>query len=195
MSSKRIPCNMIIFLIMGWLPVIILSGCTAHISKANDGLFKSPAVFIEKVGQLRPGMSEKEFYEALDIEPTVENLEFLKPEEIWPYIYGNIQPIIPLSRLLNAKENIMAPFKGIRFPYLFIQTKVGPAMGPGITVDQEGYDLRVVAIFENGKLFRSPPEGKIRIKTRNEIFIWDILESGLRGGVLQGAREAIKTIP
>ena len=79
MSSKRIPCNMIIFLIMGWLPVIILSGCTAHISKANDGLFKSPAVFIEKVGQLRPGMSEKEFYEALDIEPTVENLEFLKP--------------------------------------------------------------------------------------------------------------------
>lgn len=193
MPSTRILRNMVIILILLFL-IMISFGCTARIMKANDMLFESPAVFIEKVGQLKPGMSEKEFYEALGIEPTVENLEFLKPEEIWPYIYGNVQPIIPLSQLANAKDNVMAPFKGIRFPYLFVQTKVGPAMGPGITVDQEGYDLRVVAIFENGKLFRSPPEGKIRIKTRNEIFIWDILEDGLRGGVMQGAKEGMKAV-
>ena len=192
MSSKRMLSNMILILIGGCLLLIFLSSCTARITKANDGLFESPAMFVEKVGQLKPGMSEQEFYEALGVKPTVENLEFLKPEEIWPYVYGNTQPLVQLSQLIKAKENIMAPFKGIRLPYLFVQTKVGPAMGLGITLDQKGYNLKVVAIFENGKLFRSPHEGTAGINTINEIFIWDMLESGLRGGIMQGAREGVK---
>ena len=192
MSSKWILRNMVIILILLFLIMISSFGCTARITKANDGLFESPAVFIEKMNQLKPGMSEKEFYEALDINPTAENLEFLKPEEIWPYIYGNTQPLVQLSQLIKAKENVMAPFKGISLPYSFVQTKVGPAMGPGITLDEQGYDLRVVAIFENGKLFRSPYEGTAKIKKTNQIFIWDMLESGLRGGIMQGAREGVK---
>jgi hypothetical protein len=176
---------------------ISLFGCTASISKVNEGLFENPTVFIEKVGQLKPGMSEEEFYKALDIESTAENLEFLGPEEIWPYVYGNTQPLVSLSELKMAKEDIMAPFKAIRFPYSFVKKKIGPTvgtMGPGVTVDLKGYDLRVVAIFDKGKLFRSPPEGTPRINRRDEIYILDFVEGVFRGAVDQGTREGIKAL-
>lgn len=179
------------------LLLTVLYGCTASISKVNSELFENPVVFIEKVGQLKSNISEEEFYKVLGIEDKVDNLEYLKPEEIWPYVYGNTQPLISLSELERAKENIMAPFKGIRFPYSFVEKQIGPTigtMGPGVTVDLKGYDLRVVAIFENGKLFRSPPEGTIRIKRRDEIYIWDFVEDISRGAVHQGAREGIKVL-
>lgn len=195
MTAKKFQYAIIIIAVLFLL--LMLYGCTASISKVNSELFDSPTVFIEKVEHLKRDMSEAEFYKTLGIESTADNLEFLKPEEIWPYVYGNTQPLVPLSDLVDAKENIIAPFKGIRFPYSFVEKKIGPTvgtMGPGVTVDLKGYDLRVVAIFENGKLFRSPPEGTIRIKRRDEIYIWDFVEDMSRGAVHQGTREGIKAL-
>ena len=192
MSLKWLARIIITSLVLMWLWLIY--GCTASVSKANPDLFESPAVFLERVQQLKPNISEEEFYKVLRIEPSVENLEFMGPGEIWPYVYGYTQPLVPLEDLMSAKESIIAPFKGIRFPYSFIKKEIGLAKGPGITVHQDGYDLRVVAIFENGKLFRAPPEGTAKINRKDEIYIWDLVGDGLRGASQQGARESIKAI-
>lgn len=118
--------------------------------------------------------------------------EYMSPDTIWPYVYGRFQPLAVSSEELKVKkEQIMAPFEGIRFPYAAVSKFISIANGIGYKEHLTGGDIQVVVIFENGRLWRSRNEGFPSVAETNEVYIWDLI-SGSSDSLKTGAAQGVK---
>ena len=193
-------CSLFLFILMN------LAGCTAQRRFLNNEYIPNSPTFLERTAELKPGLTKEEFFGViLDYDKSkgdltlsriekMQNLKYgyMSPEEIWPYVYGRFQPLIVSSEELKVKkEEIMAPFEGIRFPYAAVSKFISFAKGIGYKEHLTGGDIQVVVIFENGRLWRSRNEGFPSVAETNEVYIWDIISGAgdsLKAGAVQAAK-------
>lgn len=192
-----------IFLFAG-IFLTVSSGCSVTLRnvRVNDELFSNPKVFVDTVKKtLHRGMSEHEFFENLGIDvdsdiTQVHNLEILDPDETWKYVYGRTEVRAAPEEIERHKNRLIAPYVAYRLPYRNVKKLIEKSFGtiffPNAVVRLEGHDLSVVAVFENGTLFRAPLEGRAIVNTEEEIFIWDLIGDTVGGVVSQGGKEVIR---
>lgn len=192
-----------IFFLAGMFSVLS-SGCSVTLRnvRVNDELFSNPKMFVDTVkNAFHRGMSEQEFFKNLGIDADsditqVHNLEILDPDETWKYVYGRTEVRAAPEEIERHKNRLIAPYVAYRLPYRNVKKLIEKSFDtiylPNAVVRLEGHDLSVVAVFENGALFRAPLEGRAIVNTEEEIFIWDLIGDTVGGAVSQGGKEVIR---
>ncbi|MBI2055984.1 MAG: hypothetical protein HYT37_01235 [Candidatus Sungbacteria bacterium] len=180
------------------LCAVFLSGCAfkLHRIEKNPMLYESPQEFSERSGLLKQGMSETELFAVMKVErgKTAE-LTQLDANDIVSYVRGCIQPLAP-AVVANEISAECALYNGWALPYASIQ----PSASFGLTLPEifelivttEGYDLKLIAVFRDGKLWKPFVSGRAVIGNTETYYIWDIFSGIVKGAVPQGAKEAIK---
>lgn len=196
---------LLIFLFAGIFSTVFF-GCSVTLRsvRINNELFSSPKAFVDTVkNAFQRGMSEQEFFENLGIHADtditkVKNLEILDPDETWKYVYGRTEVHAAPDEIERHKNHLIAPYVAYRLPYRNVRSLIEKSFDtlylPNAIVRAEGYDLSVVAVFENGALFRAPLEGRAIVNTEEEIFIWDLIGAIAGGAATGGGKEAIRAV-
>ncbi len=185
------------------LPVSMLfllfsSGCAfkLHRVEKNPSLYDNPADFNQRADKLIPGMSETELFEIMKIQSgKTPELNKLDANDVVLYVRGCIQPLAP-AMLAGGISLECALYGGWELPYVSIQSSASFGLTlPEIfelIVTTEGHELKLVAIFRDKELWRPFVSGRAVIGGQDTYYIWDIFGGIVRGGVSQGAKEAVK---
>lgn len=151
---------------------LLLSACVPTGEEdINTSLFKNKEDMKVRAAQLKPGLSKKEAFEALGINP--EKFERMDTQEMQICIYGNSMVQGSPEQLEAFKQRMMA-YEGYALPYREI--KASSSLGFGkMKVEKTGYDLKLVLIFEKNRLLKSTVEGTQEVKQQEDRYLWDTL--------------------
>lgn len=161
------------------LCLIILSGAVCIVSacvpvgeqEINTTLFKSKEDMKIRTAELQPGMSKKAAFEKISIAP--EKFTQMSMQEVQMSIYGNSQVQGTPEQLEMFKQRLMA-YEGYSLPYREIKSSGSLGFGT-MKVNKNGYDLRLVMIFEKGKLMRASVDGSQEVNVDDNASIWNVL--------------------
>lgn len=152
--------------------LVLLSACVPSGEQdVNTSLFKSKEDMSAKTGTLKPGMAKKKVFETLGIKP--EKFERMSTAEVQMAIYGNSQVHGTPEQLEKFREKILS-YEGYALPYREIKSSSSLGFGK-MKVEKTGYDLKLVLIFEKGKLFRAGVEGTEEVNQQEDQYLWDTL--------------------
>lgn len=126
--------------------------------------------------ELRPGMSKKQVFETLSISP--EKFARMSTQEVQSSIYGNSM-VQGTPEQLEAFKNRMLAYEGYSLPYRDIKSDNSLGFGT-MKVNKNGYDLRLVLIFEKNKLLRASVDGNQNVDVNEDEYLWgSILKKGV----------------
>lgn len=143
----------------------VLSACIPvgdnHI---NTKLFKDKDDMYARAGKLEPGMSKKAVFETVSIDP--EKFSRMSMQEVQQSIYGNSMVQGTPEQLEQFRQRL-ARYEGYSLPYREI--KSNGSLGFGVMkVNKNGYDLKLVLIFEKGRLLRASVDGNQDVNEEND---------------------------
>lgn len=174
-----ISCNLRKSLFFNKLNIIALS-CIALFLGAcvpigdqeiNTTLFKSKEDMKMRTAELKPGMSKKATFEKISIDP--EKFSQMSIQEVQMSIYGNSQVQGSPEQLEQFKQRLMA-YEGYALPYREIKSNGSLGFGT-MKVNKNGYDLRLVLIFEKERLLRASVDGNQDVNQDDNQYIWTTL--------------------
>ncbi len=173
------------------------SGFRLHSRKANDTLYADAKEFGARVEKLKLNskISEAEFFKVMNIIPNeTPELNQLNTEQVAPFVRGCLQPLTS-GGMEEAVSKECSLYNGWALPYTHIQPRafIMPHKFM-IEVDTTGHDQKLVAVFRDGKLWKSFLSGKAVIGTVDEYFVWDLLSGVVQSSAEFGAKEGIKAI-
>ncbi|MDE1152639.1 MAG: hypothetical protein PW788_08895 [Micavibrio sp.] len=171
----RILCGLRPFLFS--LCALLLTACVPSGDEAvNTDLFKDKTDLATRTASLRPGMSKKAVFETLGIRQ--DKFEHLGLQDVQVSMYGNSQ-VQGTPEQLEGFRRKLAACEGYSLPYR--QLKSDSSLGFGkLKIEKTGYDLRLMLIFDHGKLVRSSIEGTQNIRQVHDQYLWEGL---LRRGI------------
>lgn len=150
---------------------LALGGCQTGEQDVNTELFQSQEEMVTKAEQLKPGMSKKTVFEKLGIDP--DRCEKLSTAGVQMSLYGNSQ-VQGTPAQLDAFSKKIARMDGYSLPYREIKSSSSLGFGK-MKIEKTGYDLRLVMIFDRGKLVKSAVEGTHAVKHSEDQSLWDTL--------------------
>lgn len=157
--------------------VLALTGCIPQGNESvNTELFKNKEEVSQRTDQLRKGMTKKAVFEKLNVNSS--RFERMSIQDVQMAIYGNSQ-VRGTPEQLEAFKRRLAGYEGYALPYRNI--KADGTLGFGsMKVTKKGFDLRLVLIFDRGKLIRSTVEGTHSIRHVQDENLWpSIIKRGI----------------
>lgn len=156
----------------------ILAGCVPlRDEKINTELFKDKEDMKTRTAQLRIGMSEDQVFKALNIPK--ELFEQMSTEQIQLAVYGHSE-VQGTPEQLEKFKRVILSYEGYSLPYRSIDSTGSLGFGK-INVKKQGYDLRMVLVFEGGKLLKSGVEGRPTVNENENESMWtNILKTGVK---------------
>ena len=134
----------------------------------NTSLFKSKEDLQMRAAELRPGMSRMDVFEQIQIAP--EKFSTMSIQEVQMSIYGNSQVQGTPEQLEQFKHRLMA-YQGYSLPYREIKSDGSLGFGT-MRVNKNGYDLRLVLIFERDRLMRASVDGNQQVNQDDNQYLW-----------------------
>ena len=154
----------------------LLSACLpVGDQEINTTLFKSKEDMKMRAAELKPGMSKQATFEKIEIAP--EKFSQMSLQEVQMSIYGNSQVQGTPEQLEQFKQRLLG-YEGYALPYREIKSSGSLGFGT-VKVNKNGYDLRLVLIFDKGRLMRASIDGSQEVNQDDNQYIWNaILRKG-----------------
>jgi len=154
------------------LLILFLSACIpVGDEQINTELFKSKEDMRDRAALLKPGMTTKETFEKIEIGP--DKFSRMSTQEVQMSIYGNSLVQGSPDQLEKFREKL-ACYEGYSLPYRDIQGSGSLGCGT-LRVNKTGYDLKLVLIFDKGKLMRASVDGNQQVDTNEDQSIFNVL--------------------
>ena len=159
------------------LMTLALSACVpAGENSVNTELFKDKEELKVRTAELKPGVGRKEAFEAVGVAP--EKFERMSMAELQASIYGNSVVQGTPEQLEQFKQKMMS-YEGYSLPYKTLKSDSSLGFGK-MKVKTSGSDLRLVLIFEKGKLLRAAVEGTEQVSQEDDQSLWGtIIRKGI----------------
>lgn len=152
--------------------VFLLSACLpVGDQEINTTLFKSKEDMKMRTATLTPGMSKKAAFEKISIDP--EKFSQMSMQEMQMSIYGNSQVQGTPEQLEQFKQRLLS-YEGYSLPYREIKSSGSLGFGT-MKVNKNGYDLRLVMIFDKGRLMRASVDGNQDVNVDDNTSLWNVL--------------------
>lgn len=149
--------------------IFLLSACMPMgDEEINTNLFKSKEDMQQRAAELKPGMSKKAVFEKISIAP--EKFSSMSTQEVQMSIYGNSQVQGTPEQLEQFRKHLMM-YHGYSLPYREIKSSGSLGFGT-MKVNKNGYDLRLVLIFEKDKLMRASVDGNQAVNQDDNQYLW-----------------------
>lgn len=139
--------------------------------QVNTELFKSKEDMRDRCALLSPGMTMKETFTKIQIEK--DKFSRMSTQEVQMSIYGNSLVQGSPDQLEKFREKL-ANYEGYSLPYRDIQGSGSLGFGT-LRVNKTGYDLKLVLIFDKGKLMRSTVDGNQQVDTNEDQSLFNVL--------------------
>ena len=139
----------------------------------NTELFKNKEEMQTKTEGLKTGMSKKAVFEKLGVPSN--RFEKLGTKDMQMYLYGNAQVQGTPEQLESFRKKI-ASYEAYSLPYREIRSSNSIGFGK-MRVEKTGCDLKLMLLFESGRLIRSSFEGTEDVKQTEEEYLWKTLFS------------------
>ena len=154
------------------LLALLLSACIpVGDQEINTSLFKSKEDMKERAATLQPGMTKKAVFEKVSIEP--EKFSRMSTQEVQMSIYGNSLVQGSPEQLEEFRQKLMG-YEGYSLPYRDIKGSGSLGFG-SLKVNKSGYDLKMVLIFEKGKLLRASVDGNQDVNQDDDQSLFNVL--------------------
>lgn len=137
----------------------------------NTQLFKSKEDMKERAACLKPGMTKKTVFEKIQIDS--EKFSRMSVQEVQMSIYGNSQVQGTPEQLEQFRHKLMN-YEGFSLPYRDIKSNGSLGFG-GLKVNKNGYDLKLVLVFDQGKLMRASVDGNQEVNMDEDQSLFNIL--------------------
>jgi hypothetical protein len=154
------------------LLTLLLAACIpVGDEEVNTKLFKSKDDMKERAACLKPGMVKKTVFEKISIDK--EKFSRMSFQEVQASIYGNSM-VQGTPEQLEAFRRRLEAYEGYSLPYREIKSDGSFGFG-GMKVNKNGYDLKLVLIFENGKLMRATVDGNQDVNVNENQSLFNVL--------------------
>jgi hypothetical protein len=152
--------------------ILSLGACVPAGEKhVNTELFKNKEELRSKTSSLKPGISKKEAFEVLKVAP--EKFERMSLQDVQYSVYGNSVVQGTPEQLEQFKQKLLA-YEGYSLPYRNLKSSSSLGFGK-MKVHTSGADMRLVLIFEKGKLLRAAVEGTENVNQNDDQSLWGSL--------------------
>jgi hypothetical protein len=158
---------------------VFLSGCSSmplplSEDRINTELFASPDDLLNRVSQLKEGMTKEECFAVLSVSEKTANVERLSAPEIRNILYGNELRVTSYADTELFKLRL-AKHDGYKVPFLFKKQGGALALPAHILFLYQGYDLTTVLLFEEGRLINVRLAGVAHINKQEKRFIFSVI--------------------
>jgi hypothetical protein len=155
-------------LVLGCI-VLFLSACVPiGDEEINSNLFKSKEDMKMRTAELKPGMSKKAVFEKIQIAP--EKFSQMSTQEVQMSIYGNSMVQGSPEQLERFRQRLQT-YEGYSLPYRDIKSQGSLGFGT-MKVNKQGYDLKLVLIFEKDRLLRASVDGNQDVNQDDSHYLW-----------------------
>ena len=166
----------VLFKKIGILAVILLtfflSACIpVGDQEINTKLFKSKEDLKERAAQLKPGMPKKAVFEKISIDQ--ETFTRMSTQEVQMSIYGNSMVQGSPEQLERFREKLLG-YEGYSLPYKDVKGSGSLGFG-SLRVNKTGCDLKLVLIFDKGKLMRASVDGNQQVNQDDDESLFNVL--------------------
>lgn len=174
--GRMIFVSICLFFLIGCVGIPVPSG----VESTNQTLFDSPKDLEERIALLEPGVTKKYIAETVGINDEMPNLEYLDEGSIYTIIFAGAETQGTPDEIEKFRKELLTHnYTGWSLPYKFIK---GYGYLEGfhyVTIKKEGFDLRIVFIFENDLLYKRPGiYGVKKIQTTSSSsFVWKALKT------------------
>ena len=134
----------------------------------NSSLFKSKEDMKMRAAELKPGMSKKDVFEKISIAP--EKFSHMSTQEVQMSIYGNSMVQGSPEQLERFRYRLQT-YEGFSLPYRDIKSSGSLGFGT-MKVNKQGYDLKLVLIFEKDRLLRASVDGNQDVNQDDSQYLW-----------------------
>jgi len=139
--------------------------------EVNTELFKSKEDLKERAALLKPGMSIKAVFEKIQIDK--DKFSRMSTQEVQMSIYGNSLVQGSPEQLEKFREKLMN-YEGYSLPYKDVKGSGSLGFG-SLRVNKSGYDLKLVLIFDKGKLMRASVDGNQQVNQDDDESLFNVL--------------------
>jgi hypothetical protein len=154
------------------LLTLFLSACIpVGDEQVNTELFKSKEDMRDRAALLSPGMPMKQVFEKIEINK--DKFSRMSTQEVQMSIYGNSLVQGSPDQLEKFREKL-AGYEGYSLPYRDIKGSGSLGFGT-LRVNKTGYDLKLVLIFDKGKLMRTSVDGNQQVDTNEDQSLFNVL--------------------
>lgn len=151
---------------------LLLSACMpAGEQDINTELFKSKEEMSSRAAELKIGTPQKAVFEKLGVAP--QRFERMSVHDVQMSIYGN-SLVQGSPEELERFKNKLLSYEGYSLPYREIKSSSSLGFGK-MKVTKTGHDLRLVLIFDRGRLMRACVEGTQEVRQEDDQYLWDTL--------------------
>lgn len=159
------------------LAALILGACMPEGQQnVNTELFKDKEDLKVKTSQLKPGLGKKAAFEAIGVK--AEKFQRLSTQEVQSCLYGNSIVQGTPEQLEQFRQKMMR-YEGYTLPYRMIKSDSSLGFGK-MKIHKTGQDLRLVVIFDDGKLIRATVEGTEEVSQEEDQYMWgSLLKKGV----------------
>ena len=140
---------------------LFLTGCAGHIPVPGSSEAVNPAFYsteqdlLERLGQLKPGMTESEVFAKLG--HSGEDLMRLERSQVVTALYGSSAvEFHDGSDQPEEDSRFLQSLYGYRLEYKIIKREHGFSSPIRIRTDEKGFDYAVTLIFREGALYEKP---------------------------------------
>lgn len=139
--------------------------------EVNTKLFKNKEEMQERTAGLKPGMSMKSVFEKIQVDQ--KKFARMNTQEVQSSLYGNSQVQGTPEQLEQFRQKLMG-YEGYSLPYREIKSNGSLGFG-GMRVNKNGYDLRLVLIFERDKLLRATVDGNQEVNMDEDQSLFNLI--------------------
>lgn len=151
---------------------LLLSACMPSGEQdINTELFKNKEEMSTRAADLKIGAPKKAVFQALGVAP--ERFEHMSVHDVQMSIYGN-SLVQGSPEELERFKNKLLSYEGYALPYREIKSSSSLGFGK-MKVTKTGHDLKLVLIFDRGRLMRASVEGTQEVNQQDDQYLWDTL--------------------
>jgi hypothetical protein len=152
--------------------IFFLSACIpVGDQQVNTELFKSKEDLKERAAQLKPGMIMNDVFEKIQIDK--DKFSRMNTQEVQMSIYGNSLVQGSPEQLEKFREKLLG-YEGYSLPYKDVKGSGSLGFG-SLRVNKSGCDLKLVLIFDKGKLMRASVDGNQQVNQNEDESIFNVL--------------------
>lgn len=137
----------------------------------NTELFKSKDDMQERLTALKPGMSKEQVFKTIGIKPN--KFKKLNVQDTQICLYGN-SLVQGTPEQLEKFRDKMSKLEAYTLPYREIKSSSSLGFAK-VRVQKTGYDLKLVLVFDKGRLAKTMIEGTEEVKETEEEYLWQTL--------------------
>jgi|GEM_PF-4929084 len=157
-----------------------------HLSKThmNRDAFKDVADFNKKLSQLKKGMPEADVFKTLKLDRG--RFTVVPREERMKFLAGGAAPNPQTVKAITGVINAVNQTQIYTLQFKEVDEHGALKDFMAAQTENEGFDLRMMLIIQNGKLYDAQASGTAHVNGKEIDFVWGVIGEGLKGAALGG---------